>query len=108
MALDRRVTIERNHGERNEHGEFQDAWRTLAAVWADRSSLGAVDVVGTGGDRTVESAQFTVRWRSDLILADISLLRITDDLDQVWDIETIGESDARRRFVQITATREAV
>ena len=106
MPLDRRITIQRNDGERDERGEFMDDWQDFAGVWAQQSGAGSVDSETPGGVLIISSRNYTVRYRSDLLSTDLNILRIVDADGNIWNIENIVESDSRKRFVQIETIRE--
>ena len=104
--LDRRITIQRNTGARGAYGEFRDDWQNLASVWAQQSGAGSVDAEGESGVLILASRNYTIRYRSDLLTTDINILRVVDADMNVWNIESIVESDSRKRFIQIECVRE--
>ena len=106
MPLDRRIQIQRDHGDYNDDGEFIHDWRDVARVWAVRQGVGASDTIGTGGTAlTVENVTFTIRYTSTLATLNPARVRVVDDESQTWSVDVIAESDARRRFLSISAVR---
>ena len=107
MALDRRITIQRNTGARDAYGEFRNDWQDLTGVWAQQSGAGSVDAEGESGVLILASRNYTIRYRSDLLSTEINILRVVDANGNIWNIESIVESDSRKRFIQIETVREA-
>lgn len=106
MPLDRRIRIERNHGVVNEAGELADDWRTFATVWSQKTSSGFSDAETTAGIVVTAVANFTLRYRSGVTDIVPSLLRIVDAAGAIWEVDSVRESDERRRFLEIQAVRE--
>ena len=121
MPLDRRIAIEVDRGGFDGRGEYVPAWQYLDGTavpdplpdpprtdtWAERRSEGSVDLETAGGLRTVESVAWTVRYAAAIAALDIARLRVRDADGDVWNPTGIGESDRRRRFIDISATRVA-
>ena len=106
MPLDRRITIQRNDGERDDQGVFIDDWQDLASVWARRNNSGSVDSEAAGGIIVLTAQSFLIRYREDLIPLNPAVLRIIDSDGNIWEVESLAESDARRRAISISAVRE--
>ena len=106
-ALDRRITVQRRVTETDDFGRpLPTVIETIASVWAQRRSAGTVDTLLEGGVLVTESVSWTIRYRTDILEADLGALQIIDASGQLWNPETIIESDARRRFIDISAVRE--
>ena len=61
----------------------------------------------TAGGVLVQAARnYTVRWRADVFSLSPAQLRIIDDLGHVWSVDSVAESDARRRVIGIQCVRE--
>ena len=97
MALDRRISIRRTvSGGTDVFGRpLPDTVETLATVWAERRSAGTADTLTAGGVVVTNSVAWTIRYRRDVLEADIATLSIVDEDDDTWNPETIVESDAR-------------
>ena len=104
-TLDRRITLERATEQDQGYGEFDIVWAPLASVWARQRTQQAEDEVQVGGLETTGAITWTIRYRADLLGFDLATLRVRDALGHLWNIETVQESDARRRFLMITAIR---
>ena len=108
-ALDRRITLQRNHGMPNEGGEFVNDWRDVGRLWATRIDLTETDRVNAGGAVTVATVRYLIRWRSDVAGVDPAVLRIIDGADTL-SVTGIQESDdrgplrERRRMMRLEAT----
>ena len=106
-GLDRRITVQRRVTETDDFGRpLPTVIETIASVWAQRHSAGTVDTLLAGGVLVTESVSWTIRYREDVIAADLGALQITDSSGVVWNPETMIESDARRRYIDISAVRE--
>ena len=108
-GLDRRITLERDEGSRDsETGQFVSDWQPVATVWARRGSLGSVDTIDPGGSLIVlESVGWLFRWTAELAALSVDRLRVRDDEDQLWNPSLLTESDVRRRYLTLQATRVA-
>ena len=106
MPLDRRIRIERNHGDVNMAGELVDDWRPFATVWAQKTGAGFSDTETVSGIVVTAAANFTLRYRSGVTSITPDLLRIVDADNAIWEVDVVRESDERRRFIEIQALRE--
>ena len=107
MPLDTRlvITID-SDGYRNEFGEYVEGDDPVDyPVWADVTSGGASEFFATGGSDIRAGMAVTVRWFRELALAPIRLVFITDSLGQRWEVDNIGASDQRRRWLGMSAYR---
>ena len=77
MPLDRRITIQRNHGTHVE-GVFVNDWRDVATVWADRRDLDSTDIADIGGSISITTRRWRIRYRADLEDVDTTLYRVVD------------------------------
>lgn len=105
MPLDRRITLEQDHGARNNLGEYVVDWRTIDTVWAERRNAGSTDSVVNGILRVTEILTWTIRYRADVAAIPIAKLRVQDADGALWNPELVAESDVRRRFLDIQAER---
>ena len=109
MPLDRRITIKvQSEGGYNEYGEYQEGTISEYPVWAQRSSAGAADSETEGGIVVVEAVNWTVRWFRELEVAPPSRIHVVDEYGSRWNVDTVSESNQRRRFMYIQSLREAV
>ena len=106
MPFDTRITVLiESEGYRDEHGEYVDGATVEYARWADESGAGSGDTVTEGGLLTTSGRTFVVRWFSELAVAPETFVKVRDNLNQVWYSEGISLSDARKRFIVISAAR---
>ena len=107
MPLDTRLVITiSSEGSRNQYGEYVPGDDPVEyPVWADVSSGGSSEFVQTGGSDIRAGMAVTVRWFRQLALAPIRLVFITDALGQRWEVDNIGASDQRRRWLGMSAYR---
>ena len=103
--LDRRITIERNHAGWNEYGEYSDDWQPVATVWAQQNAAGLSDVETEAGVVVSAVRNYSIRWRSDLHAVSPAVLRVRDAAGTLWMVDSLQESDARRRFLSIQCVR---
>lgn len=108
MPLDRRIRIERDMGERNDSGEYVPNWTLIAEVWAQKFAAGSADSETAGGTLVIAARNYTIRWRADINALTPAGLRIVDGDGAIWNVDTLAESDARRRFINISTLREVV
>ena len=107
MPLDTRITIViAEDGHRNQYGEYIEPGNPVSyPVWADSSSGGSTEFFATGGSDIRAGMSVTVRWFRELALAPIRLVHIIDSLGQRWEVDSIGASDQRRRWLGMYAYR---
>ena len=109
MALDRRITIRiRAEGTRDGHGEYVPGAVTEYPVWAEQRGAGSADTVTPQGTEVTAVRAYTVRHFEALAEAPISRVDVVDHRGHVWNAENITLSDARRRFIDISALRAVV
>lgn len=109
MALDRRITVKiSGEGFRDEHGEYQPGPVTDYPLWADQAGAGSVDTETSAGIVITAARTYTVRWFEELISATIPNVAIVDDLGHTWNADSVSESNARRRYISISAVREVI
>ena len=123
MALDRRITIhiealghtatqmdvddgavDRN-GDPVTVGYYVPGPTTDYPVWTERRAVGSSDSATPTGIVTSSVVTYLVRWFQTLELSNIALVTITDEFNQLWDVETVSPSDARRRAITLTCFR---
>ena len=75
-------------------------------MWAQQNGAGSSDVETSAGVLVQAARNFTIRWRADLFDVSPALLRIIDDLGHTWNVDSIAESDQRRRVIGIQCLRE--
>ena len=73
-----------------------------------RRGAGSVDTETQGGIVITAARTYTVRWFEELITATIPNVSIIDELGHAWNADSVSESNARRRFISISAVREVV
>ena len=107
MPLDRVITLERDEGG-FVLGEYVPDWQPIdgGPMWAQQNSAGSSDVETSGGVLVQAARNYTIRWRADLFDVSPALLRIIDDLGHTWNVDSIAESDHRRRVIGIQCLRE--
>lgn len=107
--LDRRITLQRATSAAGPLNEPVDTWSDLATVWArrrDASDSQKIEFVAAGQIGSFIVARFTVR--SSAVTRSVTPVdQIVHD-GKVWDIKGVKEADeGRRRFIEITASRDA-
>lgn len=104
MALDRRITIQRNAGMRDQHGEFMDDWQDVDTVWASLFDASLDRETPPEGVRTYLDRKWRIRWRSDVAALDPATTRVVDGANTLT-ISGISEftdrGRARRRWLEI-------
>ena len=107
MALDRRITVRIGDGagERNMFGEFIPGAFVDYVVWAEQRGAGSADAETAGGTVVQAARSYTVRWFSELAVANIAFVTVIDEDGFNWNAENISESDARRRLIYIETIR---
>lgn len=105
--LDRRITIERAIGDRNEFNEVVQAdWQPLMTLWAARVDVSDGEKFAAGGIGGFLAARFTVRHSTHT-----AGIRYSDRLlhdGRNWNIVGLKEArEGRRQFIEITATVSA-
>ena len=103
MPLDRLITVRLQAlGERVE-GKYVDGPITVLRVWAEKSSSASTDE-GSDGTGTVIQAIVTwrVRWVTAIARHRVDLMSIEAD-GFFWNVESVNESDERRRFIELRA-----
>ena len=105
MALDRVVTLHLEaEGTRDEDGNYIPGPTTDVRVWAQLVDGGESDSLTSGGVIVVRRAVVTIRWRADVIDTPPSRMEFTDDYNVRYNVETVQDFAARRRFISISAT----
>ena len=117
MALDRRITIHieaLGHSATSQEaqndpdvttGQYIPGPTTDYPVWTERRAVGSSDTATVGGIVTSSVVTYLVRWFQRLELTNIALVTITDEFNQLWDVDTVSPSDARRRLITLTCFR---
>ena len=108
MPLDRRITvIITADGEYDQYGEFQPGVPVEYPMWAEQRGAGSVDTNTPGGIYVSAVRSYTVRYSAALVDASIATVTIRDADGNIWNADSISESDARKRYIGIDALREA-
>ena len=107
--LDRRITLQRATKASNEFNEPVDSWGDVATVWSKRrdfSDSQRIEFLAAGPVGAFAVTRFTVR--------STSVTRAVTPVDRlmhegaVWQINGVKEvAEGRRRFLEITASRDA-
>ena len=106
MPLDRRITVRiAAEGMRNDQGEYVPGATTDYAVWSEQRGAGSVDSLTGAGERVTAVRSFTVRYFEALARARIDNVSVVDEHGFAWNSENVTLSDARRRFIEISALR---
>lgn len=108
MALDRRISIQRNEGVQEQNGEFVVIWIDVARVWAARRGAGTYDVLVGSQVREAAAVTWDVRFTAALAALTASQTRIVDAAGEIWNVDSIAESDARRRFLTFGTSQSAL
>ncbi|OLP56667.1 phage head-tail joining protein [Rhizobium rhizosphaerae] len=107
--LDRRITIQRATTAVDGFNEAIEAWSDIATIWAKRrdvSDSAKIEFLAAGQIGSFAAARFTVR-SSTLTRTITPVDRMIHD-GRVWAINGVKEADeGRRRFIEITASRDA-
>ena len=107
MPLDRRITvIITPEGEYSEFGEFEEGTPVPYPMWAEQRGAGSVDTNTPGGIFVSGVRSFTVRYFAALANASIATVSIRDADGNIWNADSLSESDARKRYIGIDAVRE--
>ena len=107
MPLDTRITIKiESLGTRDGTGEYVPGPTTGYPLWCDEMKSSEDDHLEIGGARTIQIRHFRVRYFRALVVANPALVSISDSLGLTWNTDSIDQSDERRRYVLIRATRE--
>ena len=109
MPLDRRITI--NHtavSDYNDYGEFVPGAVTAIPLWAQRVDQSQTDKEQKGGELSLASRAYMIRYRTDLVDAVATQLKIIDGLQtlEVTNITEATEKGPRRRFMKLEAIGE--
>ena len=72
-------------------------------VWASRETVETTDDRSDGTVRTERIARFILRWNAELATTPADRLEITDDLGRAYNVQSVTDSDQRRRFVEVEA-----
>ena len=95
-GLDRRVIVRRSVETSNQFGETVTT-DTDYPLWAGVSDLSAFDVESEGGTFTKRLRKWTIRWRSDLEMADTSELTVVDG-EIAYDVtNVVRQQDGKER-----------
>lgn len=107
--LDRRITVERVTSVRNDFNEPVETWAEVATLWArrrDASDSQKIEYMAAGQIGSFTVARFTVR-SSPVARTITPVDRIVHE-GKVWEIRGVKEADeGRRRFIEITALKDA-
>ena len=103
MPLDRLITVRLQAlGERVE-GKYVDGPITSYRVWAERISSSATDAASAGTGTVVQAiVTWRVRWVTEIARHRVDLMSIEAD-GFSWNVESVNESDERRRFIELRA-----
>ena len=108
-ALDRRITVRRAVATRNQFGESVET-TTDFPMWATRQDARQIDKAEAGGDVTLATRAYVIRYRAEIADAPTSELSVIDgtitlDATNATEATLRGE---RRKFLRIECTGEVV
>ena len=74
-------------------------------VWASRETIETTEDHSTieGLSRTERIVRFILRWSAELATTPPHRMGITDGLGRVYNVQSVTDSDERRRFVEVEA-----
>ena len=103
MPLDRLIIVRLEAlGERVD-GKYVDGKVTAYRVWAERLSSSATDAASAGTGTVVQAiVTWRVRWVTAIARHRVDLISIEAD-GFFWNVESVAESDERRRFIELRA-----
>ena len=107
-ALDRRIIVRRTVTARNQFGESVET-TTDFPMWATRQDARQIDKAEAGGDVTLATRAYVIRYRAEIAdaphVASLSVIdgTITLDATNVTEATVRGE---RRKFLRIECTGE--
>ena len=103
MPLDRLIIVRLEAlGERVD-GKYVDGPITPYRVWAERISSAATDAASAGTGTVVQAiVTWRVRWVTAIARHRVDLMSIEAD-GFFWNVESVNESDERRRFIELRA-----
>lgn len=106
QQLDRRITIQRATTAPDEFNEPVQTWADLATIWAARRDVSDGEKFAAGQVGSSLQSRFIIR-HSSVSKTITPVDRLAYD-GAVWNIMGIKETqDGRRRFLEITAARDA-
>ena len=109
-ALDRRIIVRRTVTTgRNEYGEAEEVTTDYPA-WATRLDARQIDKAEAGGDITLATRAYVIRYRpeiADALTSEIGVIdgTLTLDATNVTEATVRGE---RRKFLRIECTGEVI
>ena len=103
MPLDRRIQIKLQAEGAYVQGRYVEGAITALRLWAERKNVEVDDVEASEGIRERRQVQWTIRYRRDVAVHPIARMTVVDDRGVIGNIENVAESDARRRFITLTA-----
>ena len=108
-ALDRRIVVRRSVTTRNQFGEsVEDV--TDYPQWAARQDATQIDKAEAGGDVTLATRAYVIRYRAeiaDALTSEISVIDGTLTLDALNVVEATLRGE-RRKFLRVEAIGEVV
>ena len=104
MPLDRIIELGLEAEGEFVRGQYVAGPIKWLTVWAQRQSQGSVDQETSAGTRVRVIAGWIIRYRQDVARQPINRLHLRAQ-DGMWNIESVNESDSRRRFLEIGAVR---
>ena len=103
MPLDRLITVSLQALGERVNGKYVDGKVTAYRVWAERISSASTDAASAGTGTVVQAV---VTWRVRYLVAiarhRVDLMSIEAD-GFFWNVESVNESDERRRFIELRA-----
>ena len=105
MPLDRLITVSLQALGKRVNGKYVDGKVTAYRVWAERiSSASASTDAASAGTGTVVQAvvMWRIRWVTAIARHRVDLMSIEAD-GFFWNVESVNESDERRRFIELRA-----
>ena len=106
-ALDRRIVLRRTVTARNQFGESVET-TTDFPMWATRQDARQIDKAEAGGDVTLATRAYVIRYRAeiaDALTSEISVIDAALTLDALNIVEATVRGE-RRKFLRIECTGE--
>ena len=108
-SLDRRIIVRRTVTARNQFGESVET-TTDYPLWSSRQDAAQIDKAEAGGDVTLATRAYVIRYRAeiaDALTSEISVIDGTLTLDALNVVEATLRGE-RRKFLRVEAIGEVV
>ena len=113
MPLDRPIIIGiRGAGDYNDAGQFVPGETVEYPAFATALDISVQRILETGGARLDSDRVLRVRWFSELALAPVTSVSVTDELALTYTVTAVSEyvgrfGEQRRRWLDLELSREA-